>query len=176
MRFATLPHVLSLSRVALIPAIAGAILRDAGAVSIGIFSIAVITDVLDGRIARRRQQTSQLGTVLDHGSDAAFVVAVCALCAYLGLLPAILAPLIAIAFIQYLLDSRTMEGARLRPSGIGRFNGIAYFAIAGCAIVVHHFANVPVIVSALRALGWFLVATTVFSIFERAIHVLRARP
>ena len=173
--FPTLPHLLSLSRIALIPAIAGAILNGAGAVSIVLFCFVVASDVLDGLIARRRQQASKLGTMLDHGSDAAFVTATCALCAYLGLLPVLLAPLIALAFIQYLLDSHVLEGADLRPSGIGRLNGIAYFVIAGIAILVHHYVRVPVIISALQTLGWLLVATTLVSIVERGIHVLQAR-
>ena len=175
MTFLTLPHLLSLSRIALIPAIAGAILGGAGAVSIALFCFVVLTDVLDGRIARRRHQTSTLGTALDHGSDAVFVTAVCALYAYLGLLPQALPPLIAIAFIQYLFDSHVLDGASLRPSAVGRFNGIAYFVIVGGAIVVHHYARDPFFVATLRNLGWFLVATTSLSIAERAIHVRRAR-
>ena len=173
--FPTLPHLLSLSRIALIPAIAGAILNGAGVVSIALFCFAVASDVLDGLIARRQQQASKLGTMLDHGSDAAFVTAICALCAHLGLLPMLLAPLIAIAFVQYLLDSHVLEGADLRPSGIGRLNGIAYFVIVGMAILVHHYVRVPVIISALQTLGWLLVATTLVSIVERGIHVLQAR-
>lgn len=175
MTFLTLPHLLSLSRIALIPAIAITILNGAGAASIGLFCLVVLTDVLDGRIARRRHQTSSLGTVLDHGSDALFVTAVCALCAYLGLLPLVLPVLIAIAFIQYLFGSKALVGAGLRPSAIGRFNGIAYFVIVGGAIVVHHYARLPVMVTALRVLGWLLVATTLLSIVERAIYVRRAR-
>jgi phosphatidylglycerophosphate synthase len=176
MRFLTLPHLLSLSRIALAPAIACAILGDAGTISIGLFCLAVLTDVLDGRIARGRQQTSRLGTSLDHGADAIFVTAVCAVFAYLGLLPPFLPPLIAIAFIQYLLDSRVLDGANLRPSALGRWNGIAYFVIAGCAILAHHYAADPVAVSVVRALGWILVATTLLSIAERALHLLRVRP
>ncbi len=171
----TLPNSLSLSRIAFIPVIAWAILTGAGVVAIGVFCLVVVTDVLDGLIARRLQQASRIGTLLDHGSDAVFVTAVTTVCAYLGLLPPLLPLLIAIAFIQYVLDSRVLEGARFRRSRIGRCNGVAYFVVTALAIVVHHYANDAVFVSALRTLGWLLVATTLVSIAERAIHFLGAR-
>ena len=171
----TLPNLLSISRVALVPALAWALLSGVGTVSIGLFCLVVVTDVVDGPIARRRQQTSRLGTLFDHGSDALFVAAACGLCAYLGLLPLLLPPLIALAFIQYALDSRVLAGASLRRSAIGRWNGIAYYVIVGIAIVVHHYARDPVIVSALRALGWLLVGTTLLSIALRAVHLRRAQ-
>ena len=175
MNLLTLPNSLSLSRIALIPVIVWAILTGAGVVAIGIFCLVVVTDVLDGLVARRSQQVSRIGTLLDHGSDAVFVTAVAAVYAYLGLLPPLLPLLIAIAFIQYLLDSRVLEGASFRRSRIGRCNGIAYFVVTALAIIVHHYANGAVFIAALRTLGWLLVATTLVSIAERAIHFLRAR-
>lgn len=171
----TLPNVVSLSRVAAIPVIAWAIVNDRGALALGLFGLVVTSDVLDGFIARRTRQSTRLGALLDHGADAAFVIAITALCAYLGLLPWLLAPVIALAFIQYVLDSHVLAGASLRPSVIGRWNGIAYFVVTGCAIFVNHYARDAWVVAALRACGWLLVATTVISTVERAIHLLRTR-
>jgi len=171
----TLPNVVSLSRVALTPVIVWAILDERGALALGLFCLVVMSDMLDGFIARWMGQETRLGTLLDHGADATFVVSVTGLCAYLGLLPLLLPALIAIAFIQYVLDSHVFAGASLRPSSVGRWNGIAYFLAAGSAIVVHHYVSVPGIVSALRAFGWLLVASTVFSIVQRATHLVRAR-
>lgn len=175
MNLLTLPNSLSLSRIALIPVIAWAILAGAGEVAIGVFCFVVVTDVLDGLIARRSQQVSHIGTLLDHGSDAVFVTAVSTVCAYLGLLPPLLPLLIAIAFIQYLLDSHVLEGASFRRSRLGRCNGIAYFVVTALAVVVHHYANDAVFVSAVRTLGWLLVATTLVSIAERTVHSLHVR-
>jgi cardiolipin synthase len=171
----TLPNIVSLSRVALTPVMIWAILNDHGAVAIGLFVIVVTSDILDGFIARQTGQETRLGTLLDHGADATFVVSVTGLCAYLGLLPPLLPALIAIAFMQYVLDSHVFAGASLRPSVIGRWNGIAYFVASGSAIVVYHYARDPAIVAALRTFGWLLVATTVFSIAQRIIHLVQTR-
>ena len=104
MNLLTLPNSLSLSRIALIPVIAWAILAGAGEVAIGVFCFVVVTDVLDGLIARRSQQVSHIGTLLDHGSDAVFVTAVSTVCAYLGLLPPLLPLLIAIKQVPQFPD------------------------------------------------------------------------
>jgi cardiolipin synthase len=167
----TLPNIVSLSRVVVTPVMVWAVLENHGVVALGLFCLVVTSDMLDGFIARRTGQETRLGTLLDHGADATFVVSVTGLCAYLGLLPPLLPALIAIAFIQYVLDSHVFAGASLRPSAIGRWNGIAYFVVAGTAIVVHHYLSAPGIVVALRAFGWLLVASTVFSIAQRTIHL-----
>lgn len=171
----TLPNLLSLSRVVLIAPLGWAIISGAGLVSVALFALVIVTDFLDGLIARRAHQVTQFGTLLDHGSDALFVSAIAGLLAYLSLLPLVLPPLIAIAFLQYSLDSRVLEGASLRPSRIGRWNGIAYFAIVGAGLVVHHFAADPVPLFGLLLLGWVIVVTTLVSIAERAVYMLRAR-
>ena len=38
-----------------------------------LISVAILTDLLDGPLARRLGQTSALGGLLDHSTDAAFV-------------------------------------------------------------------------------------------------------
>ena len=171
----TVPNVVSLSRLAFTPAVAWAILQGRGVLALGLFALVVTSDMLDGFIARRRRQVTRVGTLLDHGADAIFVISMTALCAHLGLLPSFLSPLIALAFIQYVLDSHVLAGAGLRASVIGRWNGIAYFAAVGSAIFVHHYARGAGIVSLLWAAGCVLAATTVISITERAVHLLRRR-
>ena len=173
---ATLPNLVSCSRFALIPAIGWSIVNDVAMLSIGLFLVVVVSDFLDGIIARRSGQETRLGTLLDHGADATFVISITAVFAWLGLLPWLLPPLIAFAFLQYTLDSRLFTGASLRPSGIGRWNGIAYFIITGCAIFVHHFSIGTALRTALMICGWLLVVTTIVSITERAMHLIRVRP
>lgn len=174
-KFLTLPNLVSCSRIVLIPAIGWTILNKHAALTIGLFVVVIVSDILDGIIARRTRQETRLGTLLDHGADAIFVVCITALFAWLGLLPWVLPPLIGFAFIQYALDSQVFTGAKLRPSSIGRWNGIAYFVVTGCAIFVHHFSSGAVFVSLLVSCGWLLAGTTAISILQRALHLLAAR-
>lgn len=164
---------LSLSRIALLPILIWAVLASRYWLAAVLFTLAIASDLLDGAIARSRNMASARGALLDHGSDAVFVVVTLGLWASEGLVPAVLPALVALAFTQYALDSRGALPARLRPSRLGRFNGIAYFVLSGLALAV---AAMPALV-ALRplslVLGWVLVATTVQSIALRALWSLR---
>lgn len=169
-----LPDCLSLSRIVAIPCLLSAMSVGAGWLAATIFLIVIATDILDGRIARARGQSSARGNRLDHGADACFVTAVTAYGAYLGLVPLVLPLLIAVAFSQYLLDSRAPARVTLRASRLGRCNGIAYFVLSALIVAVHHVLTDPDWQAALRAFAWILVASTLASIADRATY--RKRP
>ena len=170
----TLPNVLSLSRIAFSPALVVAVVNRAEFIAVGLFIIVIVSDFLDGYIARRRAQVSSLGALIDHGSDAVFVTVMTSQFAYLGLLPVALPIAIAFAFTQYSLDSRGSNVPALRASTLGRWNGIAYFAIAGLAIIVYLFAPVSSTAVGLYWFGWLLVVSSLVSIIAR-VHFARTR-
>jgi phosphatidylglycerophosphate synthase len=167
-RWVTLANGLTGLRLVGAPLCAAAILFQAHLLAAGIFALAVVTDLADGRIARRRGEASPLGGRLDHASDATFVTLGLGALAYRGAVPALLPAVVVAAFLQYAFDSRREGGSALRPSRIGRWNGIAYFALLG----------VPVIRDALglgwpgagwvQGAGWLLVASSLFSMAARA--------
>jgi len=132
-----------------------------------IFLLAVASDFADGFVARTRNETSVIGGTFDHLTDALFVSATLATLAGLGLTPLPLAPLVLIAFLQYFIDSKADEGKPLRGSRLGRWNGIAYFVIAGFAMLGGWTALAP-LREAVWWLGWALVLTTILSMVERA--------
>jgi phosphatidylglycerophosphate synthase len=170
----TLANALTLLRLALAPGFVAAILADATGIAASILALAVATDVADGRLARRRAEASALGGALDHAVDAAFVTAGTAALAVRGALPTALPLLIAAAFLQYALDSRTPEGA-LRTSRLGRWNGIAYYAIVAVPLARDALGIGWPNASLVRALGWLLVATTVLSMGARLRLARRSR-
>ena len=131
------------------------------------FTLAAISDLFDGWLARRYGQASSLGGLLDHATDAIFVTIV--LAALSGpVIPWILPVLIPLAFGQYMLDSRTLTGHKLRTSWIGRSNGIAYFVLAGIPIIRNALALDWPNDFSVRLFAWLLVATTLISMIDRA--------
>ena len=136
----TTANAVSLARLAATPfslaSVLGGNWRLAGMIFVG----AVASDFLDGIIARRRGTVSNLGGVLDHTADAVFVAFTLWGIAYLevgtgtDVVPGILPWLIALAFLQYLFDSKALSGQPLRTSRLGRVNGIAYYVVAGTVI------------------------------------------
>ena len=72
----TLPNLLGVIRIAATPVVIGLALLGtpgAGLAAAVIFTLAALTDVLDGRIARARDQVSPLGVFLDLAADKVLV-------------------------------------------------------------------------------------------------------
>ena len=136
----TLANATSASRLALVPASVYAVFAGRWVLAAAIFVVAVASDFLDGFLARRRGTVSALGGVLDHTADAIYVTVTLWAIAYaeaqlrVDMVPGILPLFIALAFLQYLLDSRALAGKQLRASSLGRINGIAYFVLVGTVI------------------------------------------
>ena len=139
-RWLTAANALSVLRLAAAPFSLAAVLDGQWRLAGWIFVAAVASDFLDGMIARWRRTVSPLGGVLDHTADAVFVtvtlwgIGYAEVDAGIDVVPGILPWFIALAFLQYLLDSKALAGRPLRTSRLGRANGIAYFVIAGTVI------------------------------------------
>jgi phosphatidylglycerophosphate synthase len=152
-----------------------AIENGSWAIAFAIFWVAVASDLVDGRIARARGESSALGGLLDHGTDAIFVVSgLCAL-ANSGQTPWILPYLVAAAFLQYVLDSKTLAGRPLRTSRVGRWNGILYFVPIG-TLVTRETLSIGIPPD--RFLFWIgvgLALTTLMSMADRAWALIESR-
>jgi phosphatidylglycerophosphate synthase len=168
-------NLLTLLRLLLALPFALAVRADSPLVASLVFAIAAASDFADGRVARRRGEISPLGGFLDHAVDAAFVSTGAAALASVGVLPWPLAPLIAVAFLQYTLDSRLMRSSGLQPSSLGRWNGIAYFVIVAVPVVRDALGLGWPGAGLVSALGWALVASTLLSISLRLRLLARAR-
>jgi phosphatidylglycerophosphate synthase len=156
-------------RLAAVPALVAAILADAAWAATAVFALAVTSDVADGIVARRFDEQSGLGRLIDHAADAIFVTAGTATLAYARVLPALLPTLIAASFLQYALDSKISKASGPRPSTLGRWNGIAYYAIVAIPIVRDALGidwPGPALVT---ALGWLLIGSTLVSMGERFV-------
>jgi cardiolipin synthase len=75
----TLPNILTVSRILVIPLIIGTFYIDGGTarwIACGLFIAAAVTDFFDGYVARRRNSVSSLGRFLDPIADKLLVAAV----------------------------------------------------------------------------------------------------
>lgn len=174
-RWLTRANALTAARLAAAPLLYASILQGRVGLACLAFWLAVATDVADGWVARRYGEATPFGGLMDHGVDALFVVLGTTALACVDVLPAALPPLIALAFIQYTLDSRWLGGGALAPSSLGRCNGIAYYVIVAVPIMRDVMGigwPGPELVS---ALGWALVASTLLSIADRLRRLLAAR-
>ena len=181
-------NALTLARTLLIAPTVWCILKGFWWVAALLFTLAVISDVYDGKLARKYNQVSPVGGLLDHGTDALFVTVGVIALAYLNLVPFLLGILIPTAFIQYMLDSKALAGKSLRTSVLGKSNGVAYFALLGTGIGAHTLLElnevsgltvVPlwgfIISPGLEIAAWVLIATTAISMLDRLMMLLKGQ-
>jgi len=168
-------NTLTLLRLLLVLPFALAVREGSPVAASLFFAVAAASDFADGRVARRRGEISAIGGFLDHAVDAAFVSAGAAALASVGALPWLLSPLIAVAFVEYALDSKLMRSRGLRASSLGRWNGIAYYVIVAVPVVRDALGLGWPGAELVRALGWALVVSTLLSISLRLRLLARAR-
>lgn len=128
--------------------------------------LALITDLLDGPIARRRGTVTAFGGTFDHTTDFLFVTSGLYAGALRGAFPWILPILITLAFAQYVIDSYWVHRhAKLRGSKLGRYNGMLYFVPSILDILIR--MGLRFLQPLLIFLVWLLVLTTLLSMGQR---------
>ena len=171
----TWSNALTVSRLVAAPVFCCALLGDAQILAALLFWGAVATDMADGRVARARGESSAFGGLLDHATDASFVTLGLAALSMQGAVPAALPVLVFVAFVQYMLDSKSLAGRTLRASFLGRWNGILYFVPLG-VIATRNVLGLAVPPDQwVLWLGQALVLSTLVSMADRAWTLFRVR-
>jgi CDP-diacylglycerol--glycerol-3-phosphate 3-phosphatidyltransferase len=131
-----------------------------------VWVVALITDFLDGPIARRRGTVTAWSGTFDHTTDFLFVTSGLFAGAFRGVFPWILPVLIVAAFSQYFIDSYWIHHhAKLRGSKLGRYNGMLYFVPTCMEIIIRLGAHW--LQPLLTLLIWVLVLSTLVSMGQR---------
>ena len=128
--------------------------------------VALITDLVDGPIARRRRTVTAISGAFDHTSDFLFVTSGMFAGALRGAFPWVLPSLITAAFAQYVIDSYWVHRhAKLRGSKLGRYNGMLYFVPPCMDILIR--MGLRFLEPLLDILVWLLVLSTLVSMGQR---------
>ena len=119
---------------------------------------AVLSDLLDGVVARAARTESEFGRLLDHLADFVFVASGLTAAAWGGALPWALPPLVE---------------PGLRGNWLGRANGVLYFFPLGGVLLAQ--LGMRPLANAAHYLAWLLVFTTLASVTQRFSRALAAR-
>lgn len=141
-----------------------------GAAVLGTIAIAgALSDLLDGRVARKMGIVGGVGRWLDSIADIVFVLTALTCEAWVGALPFYIPVLIAGSFSQYAIDSMLLSGAPIK-SRLGHFGGIINYAL----VIVLGLAPPPALAGvAVRALRPLLATFYIAAIAERFVGYLR---
>jgi len=130
------------------------------------WALALITDFLDGPIARRRGTVTTWSGTFDHTTDFLFVTSGLFAGALRGAFPWILPVLITVAFAQYVIDSYWIHRhTKLRGSKLGRYNGMLYFVPTCMDTLIR--MGLMFLQPLLTILVWLLVLSTLVSMVQR---------
>ena len=162
----TLANSLSLSRLIIAPIIAWIILSDWWLTASFFLLLAILSDLLDGPIARKKGQETATGGLLDHSCDALLVAVLLFVLNKTHGIPLLLPILVLGSFLQYVLDSKALSGHKLRTSYLGRSNGIAYYVLASVC-VFSQAVGINQLDKFFILCGWILIASTLVSMSER---------
>jgi CDP-diacylglycerol--glycerol-3-phosphate 3-phosphatidyltransferase len=108
-RLTSLPNLLGLSRIAATPVVAGLLLAGfpgSGLLAFVTFALAAMTDFVDGKIARARNEVTPLGVFMDLTADKVLVAGVLVAMVDVGLLPTWMVALL-------LIRELVVQGVRL---------------------------------------------------------------
>jgi cardiolipin synthase (CMP-forming) len=170
-RIVTVPNLLTVFRMVLIPVFVSLLFYQRFLLALGIFILAGVTDSLDGLLARRFDQKSQLGTILDPIADKLMLVTSFVVLSMRAVFPQPLPPHLPVPFwVTVAVISRDVfilvgaaainivTGFRgFRPSMLGKINTTVQI-VAIAAIILA--ASVP------YGTGYYLptIYTTVFAL------------
>lgn len=180
-----LPNTLTIARIFLVPVLVSVLLtKFEGRVVVGlpvelvaaaIFGIASLTDWLDGYLARRRQQVTTVGQILDPLADKLLISATLISLVQLDLVQSwmvavIIGREIAVTGLRNLAYSR---GLPMPASGLGKLKMAAQ--VTAILLLILGWERMPALLVAGQAAMWLVLVTSLvsavdyFQAFQRAM-------
>lgn len=160
-----LPVALTLLRIFLVPLLVALLLTRTPHGTIAgacVFAVAVLTDWLDGYLARRRNQVTKLGILLDPIADKLLTSAAFIALVELGSVPAWMAVIIigrefAVTWLRTLATGR---GVVIAASGLGKSKMVAQVVAISVLILA---LELPALLPLGRIALWVVVGIAVWS-------------
>lgn len=139
-----LANWLTLMRLCLVPVVIHAIIQHWWQVAFLAFAVAGISDAVDGYVARRFNQTSELGALLDPIADKALLVSIYVTLAITAAIPAWLTILVVsrdIMIVGAVLVSWILGNpVEIRPLYVSKANTVAQIVFAGYMLLMSAFS------------------------------------
>ena len=184
---ATLPNLLGIGRIAATPVIMALLLADAPGTDMAaglLFVVAAVSDILDGWIARRRDQVSPLGVFMDLAADKVLVAGVLIAMVEVGLVPAWIAATILIRefLVQAVRQLAAAEDVVISARALGKAKtlttlaALALLCLASDAMTGGPMARTGIGPVIAVAGAWMLLVATVLTVASGLDYLRGAWP
>lgn len=134
-----IPNILTITRILLLPLFAVTIMYQEYRISLILFILASLTDILDGTIARLMNQITYFGKILDPVADKFFLLTSFILLSINGLIPAWLTLIVLsrdlIVIIGCIILYFVTNHLRVEPSLLGKISNASQFILIGAVLI-----------------------------------------
>lgn len=161
----SIPNAITILRIMMVPVLAWLVIRGSYGVAVWVLLGAGISDAMDGFIARRFNQSTELGSLLDPLADKFLILVSVFVLAWIGLLPWWLAAVILLrdlviiggAVIYYLCAG----GIKMDPSTPSKVNTLVQTCLI--FLLLGNAAGILPVADLLPAIFGLALFTTIFS-------------
>ncbi len=177
----TLPNLITVLRLALLPVVGVALAKNAYVVALLAFLVAAVSDAADGYIARRFDLTSRLGALLDPIADKLNMLVATLLLAWQDALPLWLAAAIVARDVVIVTGAFAYRAALghidIAPTWLSKINTVLEFALLAAIMAgrAGWIDTVPWIAAAFAITGATVVGSGVQYVWIWGRKALRER-
>jgi cardiolipin synthase len=170
-RRVSIPNIITLGRIMLVPIIVWAIVSSQMEVAFGVFLIAGISDAVDGFLAKRFNMASELGALLDPLADKALLVSIYMALGIWGAIPRWIVILVvsrdimivAAVIVSWLFD----KPVAMKPLMVSKLNTATQVAFAALVLAALAFGFKPEPYDII-----LMVLVTVFTLSSVSIYLV----
>ena len=150
----TLPNVLSLIRLALVPVFLVLVILGHDVSALIVLVVSSVTDYLDGILARRLNQVTRLGQLLDPAADRLFIFATLIGLAIRGIVPWWLLAVIVLRDVVLLVVGLVLRRQGYGPLPVHHIGKIATFCLLWAFPVLMLGQAFPALAWGSDPIGW----------------------
>ncbi len=163
------PWAITALRVVALPILIYSFNQEIKVATYALFVFAILTDFLDGYVAKKYQVTSQLGAYFDASADFLFVWVMFLVFVNKGFYSVWILLLIILAFLQFILPSIYLKKTSYDP--VGKYYGSVLYTGVGLTLLFSgQLVYSIVTVGVVGFTGIFLVSRAVYFLRSANIH------
>jgi len=173
----SIPNIITLGRIMLVPVIVWAIVSSQMEVAFAVFVIAGVSDAVDGFLAKRFNMRSELGALLDPLADKALLVSIYVALGIKGAIPGWIVILVvsrdimivAAVIVSWLFD----RPVAMKPSMVSKLNTVAQVAFAALVLasLAFGFQLKPYDVILMGFVAFFTLSSVALYLVEWVQHM-----
>jgi cardiolipin synthase len=153
-RILTIPNILSLIRLALVPVFLVLVIMGYDRLALLTLIVCSVTDYLDGVLARRLNQVTRLGQLLDPAADRLFIFATVVGLAVRGIVPWWFVALVVGRDVALLALGIVMANFGFGPLPVHHLGKLATFCLFYALPILMIGQAFPVVAWATNPIGW----------------------